>query len=312
METKEKRSQGRSVGEANTKQRRKPTARTRTRKSTKPEAPKVTPDGVNLAPKPFNRNRFVLRLVTVAAVVVALVLGMSVFFKVEQFSVSGMEKYSAYEISQASGIEEGENLLLLNRSQAGARIKTALPYVKTVRVGIELPGTVHIVIEELDVTYAIKDENSNWWLMSAEGTVVDKQEEETHHTKILGVQLQNPKAGMTAEALETSGNQTDAEGNPIPVTITAADRLSTVVDILEYLEKEGVVGDAASVDVNNMGDIQIWYGDKYQVKLGDHKNLGSKVYMMMASIRSLEQDRPYDRGVLNITDPNNIHFDSFE
>lgn len=312
METKEKRSSARSARGSDTKQRRAPAARTRTRKPAKPEAPKVTPDVVYLAPKPFNRSRFVLRLVTVAAVVVALVLGMSVFFKVEDFSVSGMEKYSAYEIAQASGIEEGENLLLLNRSQAGAKIKAALPYVKTVRVGIELPGTVHIVIEELDVTYAIKDGNGNFWLMSAEGIVVEELKEDSHHTKILGVQVQDPKPGMTAVAMETAGNQTDAEGNPIPVTITAADRLSAVVDILEYLEKEGVVGEAASVDVNNMGDIQIWYGDRFQVKLGDHKNLGNKIYMMMASIHSLEQDRPYDRGVLNITDPNDIYFDSFE
>ena len=33
---------------------------------------------------------------------------------------------------------------------------------------------------------------------------------------------------------------------------------------------------------------------------------------MEARIRSLEQERPYDRGVLNITDPNDIYFDSFE
>lgn len=312
METKDRRSPGKSARGSASNQRRKPSVGTRKRKPTKPEPPKVTPDVVYLAPKPFNRSRFVLRLVTVAAVVLALVLGMSVFFKVEGFSVSGMEKYTAYEISQASGIEEGENLLLLNRSQAGARVKATLPYVKTVRVGIELPGTVHIVIEELDVTYAIKNENGNWWLISAEGIVVDELKENSVHTKILGVQLHSPKPGVKAEALETESNQTDPEGNPIPVTITAADRLSTVVDILEYLEKEGVVGDAASVDVNNMGDIQIWYGDKYQVKLGDHKNMGSKIHMMMASIRSIEQDRPYDRGVLNITDPNDIYFDSFE
>lgn len=312
METKEKRAPGKSAGGSANKQQRKPAARTRTRKPAKPEPPKVTPDVVYLAPKPFNRSRFLLRLITVAAVVVALVLGMSVFFKVEEFSVSGMEKYSAYDISQASGIEKGANLLLLNRTEAGARIKALLPYVKRVRVGIELPGTVHIVIEELDVTYAIKDSNGSWWLMSAEGIVVEELKSDSHHTKILGVQLQDPKPGAKAKALETATEQTDPEGNPIPVTITAADRLSTVVDILEYLEKEKVVGEADSVDVNNMGDIQIWYGDKYQVKLGDQKNLGSKVYMMMASIRSLEQERPYDRGVLNITDPNDIYFDSFE
>lgn len=312
METKERRSPGKSAGRSDNKHQKKPAARTRTRRQAKPEPPKATPDVVYLAPKPFNRSRFVLRLVTVAAVVLALVLGMSVFFKVEEFSVSGLEKYSAYEVAQASGIEEGENLLLLNRYQAGAKVKTTLPYVKTVRVGIELPGTVHIVIEELDVTYAIKDETSSWWLISSEGIVVDQLNEESRHTKILGVQLQDPKPGTMAIALESTDTQTDAGGNPIPVTITAADRLSAVVDILEYLEKDGVVGEASSIDVNNMGDIQIWYGEKYQVKLGDHKNLGNKVHTMMECIRSLEENRPYDRGVLNITDPNDIYFDSFE
>ena len=176
-----------------------------------------------------------------------------------------------------------------------------------------MPGTVHIVIEELDVTYAVKDGNGAWWLISAAGTVVEQAEnDQTHHTKVLGVQLNHPKPGQAAQALEPSGTQTDEDGNPIPVTVTAADRLSAAVDILEYLEKEGVIGEAASLDVNNMGDIQIWYGDKFQVKLGDSKDLGSKVYMMMATIRSLEQERPYERGVLNITNPSDIYYDSFE
>lgn len=314
METKQK--SNRTSGASETKGRRRPgesSGATRKRKPVKPEPTKITPDVVYLAPKPFRRNRLILHLVTVFAVVIALVLGMSVFFKVEEFSISGMEKYTAHDIYQACGIQEGDNLLLLNRTEAGGKIKAALPYVKTVRVGIELPGTVHIVIEELDVTYAVKDEGGLWWLISAAGTVVEQAEsDQTHHTKLLGVQLTNPQPGKPAKALETAGTQTDSEGNPIPVTVTAAERLNAAVDILGFLEKEGVVGEASSVDVNNMGDIQIWYEDKFQVKLGDHKDLGNKIYMMMASIRSIQQERPYERGVLNVTDPNDIYYDSFE
>jgi len=44
--------------------------------------------------KPFNRNRFLLHLATVIAVVLALVLGMSIFFKAKQVLVSGAEKYT--------------------------------------------------------------------------------------------------------------------------------------------------------------------------------------------------------------------------
>ncbi len=266
---------------------------------------------VYLAPKPFNRTRLILQLVTILAVVVALILGISVFFKVEEFNIAGAEKYTPWQVYEASGIQEGENLLLLNRIEAEGRIMAALPYVKSVRVGIKLPGTVHIEIEELDVTYAIKDTAEQWWLISAAGTVVDRLAQEGNHTKILGVQLWEPKAGSPAAVRQSSTLQTDPQGNTIPVTLTAADRLSTVIDILGFLEKEGVVGQAASIDVNNMGDIQIWYGSQFQVKLGNHKELGSKISMMMASIRSLAQERPYEQGVLDVTDPGNVLFQSF-
>ncbi len=286
----------------------------RRRTAPQQEAPKISQDVVYLAPKPFSRSRMVLRLVTVAAVVLALVLGMSVFFKVEGFLVSGAEKYTAWEICQASGIQEGDNLLLLNRTEAGGKIKAALPYVKTVRVGIKLPGTVHIEIEELDVTYAVRDQNELWWLVSAAGTVVERlgTQDTANHTKILGVHLMDPQVGKTARALENAGQQTDPEGNTLPVVTTGADRLRTVLDILDFLEKEGVVGQAASVDVNNMGDIQIWYEDLFQVKLGNNKDLGTKISRMMATIRAMQENHPYERGVLNITDPGNIYYDSFQ
>ncbi len=288
-------------------QPKKPTPRKREQK------PKISQDVVYLPPKPFSRHRMVLRLATVVAVVIAIVLGMSVFFKVEEFSISGTEKYTPWEISQASGIKEGDNLLLLNRAEAGGKIKALLPYVKTVRVGIKLPGTVHIEIEELDVTYAVSN-GSDWWLISAAGTVVEKLESmaEDDYTKLLGVQLFNPQPGKQAEAMEAGLTVTDPDGQTVPVTVTGADRLNTALDILEYLEKNGVIGQAESIDVNNMGDIQIWYGDKFQVKLGDSKELGMKISMMMATIRSLEQDKPYERGVLNVADPNNIYYNSFE
>lgn len=61
-----------------TERRRRPAERRRPpQEAQKPH--RSTPEVVYLPPKPFNRNRLVLRLVTVAAVVVALVLGMSVF-----------------------------------------------------------------------------------------------------------------------------------------------------------------------------------------------------------------------------------------
>ena len=64
--------------------------------------------------KPVNISRFFVRIATVLAVVFAIVFGMSIFFKVETITVSGMENYSAWVLAEASGIEKGDNLLTLS------------------------------------------------------------------------------------------------------------------------------------------------------------------------------------------------------
>ena len=70
-----------------------------------PRAP--TPEVVYIPAKPFNRNRLILSLTTVIAVVLALTFGISIFFSVEVITVSGAEKYEAWTVKEASGIQYG-------------------------------------------------------------------------------------------------------------------------------------------------------------------------------------------------------------
>lgn len=280
-------------------ERRRP--RQRRRPPQEPQKPhKAMPDVVFLPPKPFNRNHLVLRLLTVAAVVVALVLGMSVFFKVDKIEVSGCDKYTPWDISQASGIQVGDNLLSFGQSKAAGRITTALPYVWKARIGIKLPDTVTIYVEEIEVTYAVKASDDSWWLISSGGKVVEKAAEGAHegYTKILGVRLMDPKVSQQAVANETGSTQTDPMGGTVPVAITQAQRLKTALDIVSYLELNGIIGKAASVDVSDMGDLQLWYGEQYQVKLGDDSQLSYKIGCLKSTVTSLKD---HDSGVLDIS-----------
>ena len=72
---------------------------------------KPTQDVVYTQPGPFNRNRFLLHLAAIVAVVFALLFGMSLFFKVEVVTVAGANKYTEWDVCQAAGIQMGENLL---------------------------------------------------------------------------------------------------------------------------------------------------------------------------------------------------------
>lgn len=280
-------------------ERRRP--RQRRRPPQEPQKPhKAMPDVVFLPPKPFNRNRLVLRLLTVAAVVVALVLGMSVFFKVDKIEVSGCDKYTPWDISQASGIQVGDNLLSFGQSKAAGRITTALPYVWKARIGIKLPDTVNIIVEEADVVYAIQDTKGQWWLMNSECRVVEMANKgiAANYTQVLGVELESPAVNLQAVAAETPPTQTDINGDFIPVTVTGELRLNTAKQILKALEENDIVGDAASVDVTRIEDIILWYGTRYQVNLGDSSRLEYKIACMNDAILQMSD---YQSGILDVS-----------
>ena len=249
--------------------------------------------------KPFNRNRFLLRLATVAAIVLALVFGMSIFFKVADVTVSGAEKYSPWDIREASGIRDGENLLTLNKAKIGGKITTKLPYVKKARIIRKLPDTVMIEIQEIDVVYAIADSTDRWWLIDASGKIADSvsSAEAKSYTQLLGVRLQSPVAGSQAVAMEAVP-ATDEAGETIPVTVLESERLRAVINILQHLEENGVIGQAASVNVSDMTMLELWYEDHYQVLLGDSNNLGYKIQSM---VKAIDQQEDYQRGILDVS-----------
>lgn len=297
--------------------RRNPAASTRRRTQPAKQEP-TSPDVVYLPAQHFNRNRLILVLVTVAAVVVALLLGVSVFFNVDadKYSVSGCDKYTPEQIWEASGIRDGENLLTLGIPQAAAKIMKELPYIQSVRIGIKLPDKVYIEVVESKVVYAVQTDDNAWWLLNSAGKVVDRAVDgaETNYTKILGVKISDPEAGQDAAAYEIGSTETDENGNTVPVTITQAQRLQTALDIVQYLEENGIIGLAASVDVTDMGDLEMWYGQQYRVILGNDSQLLYKISLFKAFLDNPGTD-PYEAGEVDLTftyRPTEMVFTPFE
>ncbi len=260
---------------------------------------------VYLPPKPFNRHRMLLRFATVAAIVLAVVLAMSVFFKVENIEVCGVSNYTPWEISQASGIAEGDHLMSFGVAGAAAKIQAKLPYVSKVRIGIRLPNTVLIQVTEVPVAYGVQDQNEVWWKVSSDGRVLEQApvDELEGLCKVLGVQLMSAQVGETAEAFETQTAGVDGEGNVIPVTVTAAQRLEKVLEVMKMLESCGIIGEITSIDVTQVLDIQMWYAQRFQVKLGDSADLEFKISSMKSAIGQLDQ---YESGILDVSFSENL------
>ena len=277
--------------------------RPRPEKKQSPEPVRERPEVVYTQPEALDRRKLVLRLLTVAALVVALFVGFSIFFRVDTIVVSGNQKYNAWTVREVSGIDEGDSLLSFGKARACAKIAESLPYVKVVRISVKLPGTVNIYIEEVEVVYSIKDNVGSWWLMTSEGRLVEKTSaaEAGKHTTIKGVVLENAKSGSKAKALEQSVTQDPMEGTDGIVTVTNEERLQTALEIVSRLEVNGILGQTPGVDVTDMGDIQVWYGQQYQVLLGDAGQMPEKIDTMKAVIDQLGK---YQSGVLKLDEIN--------
>lgn len=273
--------------------------RRRVSRPTRPSQPVVYTQA-----KAFNAHKLILQLMTVLAVVLALVLGMSIFFKVEVIEVSGAEVYTEWAVAQASGIEAGDRLLTFSRPRATGKIYAELPYVNHVRYGIKLPNTVIIDIDEVDVVYAIQSTDGTYYLMSSQGKIVEQTTggNADNYTKIKGVTLADPVIGQQARAAEEivateEGTVPTAETEPVAL-VTNATRLATALTILQSLERNGIVGEASMVDVSDLDHLRLDYGTRFEVSLGGTNNIDFKIAAMRDTINQLAD---YQTGQLDVS-----------
>ncbi len=259
--------------------------------------------------KVFGRT-FVRRLVISIGVAVLVSLILMAFLRVRNVSVVGNSMYSQSEIQEASGIAQGSALLLVNKTTAASRIRAQLPYIDEVRVGINLPDTVKIEVVELETTFAVSADDGSFWLINSGGRLIEKitGKDASDYLKIEGVRIRSGEVGDQAQAVEEPAQpqsekkeeeQTEEEEEEEqPPEASAAERLDVALQIVRQLAEEEDIRSITAVDVTSIYDLQIWYGTRFQVKLGGTSELSYKLEYMVAALAQLDS---YQAGVLDLT-----------
>ncbi len=258
-----------------TEKRQSPQQR-RDRRQAQQQPKHNAPAVVRTQPKPFNRRHLSLRIWTIVAIVLAASIGLSIFFRVDEITVTGCDKYSAWSVSEAAGVQMGDSILFFGKATASSRIMDELPFVKSVRFRIKLPGSVNIIIEEAPVGYAIEAADGGWWLLTADGKVAQQTDavQAQNNTIIKGVNLTAPQLGEVAKAYEP-----EEAG-----AVTGADRLSAALQLAQLLEKNEILGTMQYIDVSNLQKIRLWYKNQYSIELGDTQELETKIATVKSAI----------------------------
>ena len=145
--------------------------------------------------------------------------------------------------------------------------------------------------------------DGSWWLMTSDGSVVEKIDvgSAAAHTIIQGVKLASPKVGDPARAAEPEpemGTNAAGETVELPVITTGASQLKAARTVMASLELCDVLGEVASIDVSQTGNLSLWYGTRFKVLLGSTKHMDKKIAWMADTIDGLED---YQTGTVDVT-----------
>ena len=224
-----------------------------------------------------------LRPLSVILAAVAVVAALTLFFKVEHITVTGAGRYGAEEIIAASGVEIGDNLILLDRYRVAQRIYTSLPYITDVRPKQEFPNTLNIEVTETQAVAVIQGAGG-YWLLSGDGKLLEAVDAPAaaDYLQVAGVQASEPAVSETLTLTEDS---------PItPLRLT---------ELLDALDEYGALSRADSIDCSDPRVLVLNYDGRFRVEMFYDADFSFKIASLVKIVD--EKLEPNETGTLLMT-----------
>ena len=219
---------------------------------------------------------FLYKLLSMLAICAVIIVALTLFFRVETIVVTGTERYTAEEVIQASGVETGDNLFLLNKPTVNQRIRDALPYVERVkRINRKLPDTLLIEVEECGTPLAVVQDGSAW-LVSPLGKIVEQLPagQAEGYAVIDGCQLLTPTVG-TKIALATEYNA----------------KKESLLDLLAALEEAGLLDQAEAIHLEDPTVLSMEYAGRFLVEMPYQADYPRKLQALTQAVEQLETNQ---------------------
>lgn len=242
-----------------------------------------------MSPARNNRRRyrkkrrfgFLYKLLAFLALLVALVMGATVFFRVEEIVVAGNVRYHVQEIMDASGVVQGDNLFGMNKFDTARQIRQKLPYVEGVNIRRGWPDALIITVTECRPAARLAGEEGEW-LISRSGKVLELVEQaDASVIRVDGIGIVQPEPGL-----------------PMVVRENQQARGDGLLALLQALDKCGMTGKVTWIDMTSPSRTQMDFDGRFTVKLPVNGDFEYLLGAMDKAVATLEE---YETGTLDLT-----------
>lgn len=242
-----------------------------------------------MSPARNNRRRyrkrgrfgFLYKMLAVIAVGAAVLVGATVFFRVEEVVVTGSMRYTAQQVIDASGIVRGDNLFGMNKFDTARQIRRLLPYVEGVNIRRGWPDSLIITVNECEPAARLPGESGEW-LISKSGKLLELVEQaDDDIIRVDGLRAIQPESGLPLMVRE--GQQARCDG---------------LLALLQSLDQYGALEKVSWIDMTSASRILMDYDGRFTVKLpvsGDFE------YLLGAMGKAVDTLEDYETGTLDLT-----------
>ena len=209
-------------------------------------------------------------------VCVGVILCLSVFFPIEKIKITGSDIYTFSQIEKASKIKLGDNLFVVSEKRVEELLRQKLPYVDSIKIKRELPGTLIINVKDADEfsAYYYKE---NYYLLSKSGWVLEKTAEPPQNVfTVYGVSVKC-KVGAPVEFEDSSQKE-------------------TVDKIADFCDKKEIK--LNSVNLTSQAVASIKVEERFEVNLGNINNLEEKIKHLASMIEKIPKN---ESGKINLS-----------
>ena len=207
----------------------------------------------------------------------AVVMALTLFFRVDTIEVTGTERYTEKDVIEASGIQLGDNLFLLNKYEAARSIAEQLPYIdiEVIRIRRELPDTLLIDVAECGTPLAVIQDGSAW-LLSPKGKIVE--------------QLPASQAGDYA-VIDGCELLAPSVGTDIALSTEFANQQTSLLALLAALDAAGLTDRVDAIHLDDLSRLTMDYAGRFSVEMEYNADYDRMLQILEAGISKLESNQ---------------------
>lgn len=266
----------------------------------------LTPEEREIRRRKLKRKKnFRIAIVAVGfALILSLIISPIIIFtafRVKTFSIEGKAPYTNDEVIAASGIVQGDSLIMVNAEESADKIEKILPYTDNVVITKKLPNIVVIRLESTVEEYATGLSNGTFALLDRNLKVLEYSSDVPEGVTLIKGAV--PMKSELGECLAFANEEAETEGE-----IQTGDRmLSLILEITKGIS-ENEMKEINAVDVSSGSNIHLIYQKRIVLNLGDSSDIPSKLSLGKKVIDEENQISLTQAGTINLTVAKKAYF----